>query len=58
MGITTALYLAAIFVVLVLALVKILPKIKKEDVAFDHYKIIEDYLKYKKQKGTYWSTRR
>ena len=33
-------------------------KLKKKSMAFDHYKIIQDYLKYKKHKGTYWSTRR
>lgn len=33
-------------------------KLNKDDLAFDHFKIIEDYLKYKKHKGTYWSTRR
>jgi ADP-ribose pyrophosphatase YjhB (NUDIX family) len=33
-------------------------KLKKKDIASDHFKIIKDYLKYKKQKGTYWSTRR
>lgn len=32
--------------------------LKKEDLAFDHFKIIRDYLKYKKHKGTYWSTHR
>lgn len=33
-------------------------KLKKEELAFDHFQIIGDYLKYKKQKRTYWSTRR
>ncbi len=33
-------------------------KLRKEDVAFDHFKIIQDYLKYKKHKKTYWSKRR
>ena len=33
-------------------------KISEHEMAFDHFKIIEDYLKYKKHKGTYWSTRR
>jgi 8-oxo-dGTP diphosphatase len=33
-------------------------QLKREEVAFDHFKIIGDYLKYKKHKGTYWSTRR
>jgi len=33
-------------------------KLKKKDIAFDHLKIIKDYLKYKKHKRTYWSTRR
>ena len=31
--------------------------IREEDMAFDHYKIIQDYLKWKKQKGTYWSSK-
>ena len=33
-------------------------KLKKKDIAFDHFKIIQDYLKYKKHKKTYWSKRR
>ena len=33
-------------------------KLKKKDLAFDHFKIIKDYLKYKKYKKTYWSKRR
>jgi len=33
-------------------------KLNKKDMAFDHFKMIKDYLKYKKQKRTYWSTRR
>ncbi|MEM5872593.1 MAG: NUDIX hydrolase [Candidatus Aenigmatarchaeota archaeon] len=33
-------------------------KLKREDLAFDHFKIIKDYLKYKKYKKTYWSMRR
>lgn len=33
-------------------------KLKKKNVAFDHFKIIKDYLKYKKYKRTYWSKRR
>jgi len=33
-------------------------KLKEKDVAFDHFKILRDYLKYKKHKGTYWSKRR
>ena len=32
-------------------------KLKKKDIAFDHFKMIKDYLKYKKKKRTYWSTR-
>jgi len=32
-------------------------KLKKEELGFDHYKIIRDYLKHKKEKGTYWSTK-
>ncbi len=28
-------------------------KLKKEDLAFDHFKIIKDYLKYKKYKKAY-----
>jgi 8-oxo-dGTP diphosphatase len=31
--------------------------IKSKRVAFDHIKIIEDYLKWKDSKGTYWSSR-
>ena len=31
-------------------------KLNKEYMAFDHFKIIQDYLKYKKVKGTYWSS--
>jgi len=33
-------------------------KVKKEEIGFDHFLMIEDYLKYKEQKQTYWSTRR
>ncbi len=32
-------------------------KIKKEDMSFDHWKIIKDYLKWKENKGTYWSSK-
>lgn len=32
-------------------------KIKKVDMAFDHYKIIQDYLKWKENGGTYWSSK-
>ena len=32
-------------------------KIKKENLAFDHYKIIQDYLKWKMNGGTYWSSK-
>lgn len=32
-------------------------KLKEKDIAFDHFKMIKDYLKYKKKKRTYWSTR-
>ena len=32
-------------------------ELKKEDLAFDHFKIIQDYLKYKKGKGTFWSSK-
>lgn len=28
------------------------------EIAFDHKKIITDYLKWKKNKGTYWSTKK
>jgi len=33
-------------------------KLKKKNIAFDHFKMIQDYLKYKKHKKTYWSKRR
>lgn len=32
-------------------------KLKKEDLAFDHYKILQDYLKWRKEGGTYWSSK-
>lgn len=32
-----------------------LKEINFEELAFDHKKIIEDYINWKKQKGTYWS---
>jgi len=32
-------------------------KLKKENLAFDHWKIIQDYLKWKKKRGTYWSSK-
>ena len=31
--------------------------LKKEEIAFDHYKIIQDYLKWKEDGGTYWSSK-
>lgn len=31
--------------------------IKPDSLAFDHSKILKDYLKWKKHKGTYWSTK-
>lgn len=34
-----------------------LKKINFEELAFDHKKIIEDYIKWKTQKGTYWSSK-
>ena len=33
-------------------------KIKSKKLGFDHTKILKDYLKWKKMKGTYWSTKR
>ncbi len=30
-------------------------KMKKKQFAFDHWKILRDYLKWRKKKGTYWS---
>ena len=30
-------------------------KARNADFAFDHRKILEDYLKWKRKKGTYWS---
>ena len=32
-------------------------KMKKDDLAFDHWKILQDYLKWRMKKGTYWSSR-
>ncbi|UCG95024.1 MAG: NUDIX hydrolase [archaeon] len=32
-------------------------KLKKEDFAFDHWKIIQDYVKWKQNGGTYWSSK-
>jgi len=32
-------------------------EIEFDKLAFDHAKIIKDYLKWKKKKGTYWSTK-
>jgi 8-oxo-dGTP diphosphatase len=32
-------------------------KINFKKLAFDHEKIIKDYIKWKKKKGTYWSTK-
>lgn len=29
--------------------------IKKEYLAFDHFKILQDYIKWKDNRGTYWS---
>jgi len=29
-----------------------------EDIVVKHYKVLLDYIKWKKKKGTYWSTRR
>lgn len=34
-----------------------LDEINTEEMAFDHGKILQDYLKWKKEKGTYWSLR-
>ncbi len=32
-------------------------KIKSKELGFDHTKILNAYLKWKKKKGTYWSTK-
>jgi ADP-ribose pyrophosphatase YjhB (NUDIX family) len=32
-------------------------EIKSHEFAFDHKKILTDYLKWRKKKGTYWSTK-
>lgn len=32
-------------------------ELKKEYLAFDHYKIIQDYLKWKREGETYWSSK-
>lgn len=32
--------------------------IKEKKLGFDHAKILSDYLKWKKKKGTYWSSKR
>jgi 8-oxo-dGTP diphosphatase len=32
-------------------------EIEFDKLAFDHKKIVQDYLKWKKKKGTYWSTK-
>ncbi len=32
-------------------------KIKFEKLGFDHAKILKDYIKWRKKKGTYWSTK-
>jgi ADP-ribose pyrophosphatase YjhB (NUDIX family) len=32
-------------------------EIKSHDFAFDHKKILLDYLKWRKKRGTYWSTK-
>ena len=32
-------------------------KMKSDDLAFDHWKILQDYLKWRKEKGTYWSSK-
>ncbi|MBS3060585.1 MAG: NUDIX hydrolase [DPANN group archaeon] len=34
-----------------------LSKIDFSQIAFDHDQIIQDYIKWKKEKGTYWSTK-
>jgi len=34
-----------------------LPINEQKDLAFDHNKILKDYLQWKKTKGTYWSTK-
>ena len=35
-----------------------LPINEQQDLAFDHNKILKDYLQWKKTKGTYWSTKK
>ncbi|MEM5797448.1 MAG: NUDIX hydrolase [Candidatus Aenigmatarchaeota archaeon] len=35
-----------------------LNEIDFKNLGFDHAKILKDYLKWKKKKGTYWSTKR
>ena len=32
-------------------------QLKRDDLAFDHYKIVRDYQRWLSQKGTYWSTK-
>ena len=32
-------------------------KIKFKDLGFDHAKILKDYIKWRKKKGTYWSSK-
>jgi len=32
-------------------------ELKREELAFDHYKMIQDYIKWKQKKGTYWSSK-
>lgn len=32
-------------------------KLKKKDFGFDHYRILKDYLKWKKKRKTFWSNR-
>ena len=32
-------------------------ELDKNDLCFDHWKILQDYLKWKENKGTYWSSK-
>ena len=32
-------------------------KLKKKELAFDNFRMIQDYLRYKKKKETFWSTK-
>jgi len=34
-----------------------LEELEESDLCFDHWKILQDYLKWRKNKGTYWSSK-